>query len=685
MEQLLSMSKIFSEKIFRIPDYQRGYAWTLKEVEDFWEDLCRLENKRNHYVGVLTLEAVKSEIYKNWIDDLWIIDSKRYVPFYIVDGQQRLTTSIILIYVICKVMQEKGIERLNYTTRDEILRKFIFEYRDKNDNRTYMYSYEQNNPSYAYLISKIYEEKVVMASSESETIYTSNLSEAKKFFYEKLIDLDVIELEEVYTKITQHFLFNMYTISDDIDVYVTFETMNNRGKALSNLELLKNRLIYLSTLFVVEECEKNRLRRDVNECWKKMYHVLGKNKENVLLDDEFLFTHFMIYFAENIDERRQRKFITYEQSRNWQSDYLLNKYFVPQNISNKKLTIEMCFKYIRSLNDCIDLWADIKNPLSSKYSSEVKDYIDKVNILVIKGRFYRNYKIRYYINIPYFNVFLLSCLKSCETEEIMLSFLKLLEKYLFYIEFYQVGIIEENSINLLDYIDTVNKLKTEEWKIQNVIEKLKKINETILNSVDLNKNAIVYYSKNGFYETTWIQYFLCEYEYSLMKKSKTNICKLNRWEINEKSGNTIEHIYPQNSHNGYWTCLFKQYTPGERKSLKNSLGNLVVISSAKNGKLGNKSFPEKKCNTQNSVGYKFGTYAEIEISIYEDWDANAILERGLKLIAFLSERWGITIGNGKKPDKYSFLGLNFLSGKTKGQISGTKLEMKSPYSFLTLQ
>ena len=101
MEQLLSMSKIFSEKIFRIPDYQRGYAWTLKEVKDFWGDLCRLENKKNHYVGVLTLEPAKEEDYKKWIDDLWIIDAKRYIPFYVVDGQQRLTTSIILIYVIC--------------------------------------------------------------------------------------------------------------------------------------------------------------------------------------------------------------------------------------------------------------------------------------------------------------------------------------------------------------------------------------------------------------------------------------------------------------------------------------------------------------------------------------------------------------------------------------------------------
>ena len=36
MDELMSMSKIFTEKIFRIPDYQRGYAWTEKEIKDFW-------------------------------------------------------------------------------------------------------------------------------------------------------------------------------------------------------------------------------------------------------------------------------------------------------------------------------------------------------------------------------------------------------------------------------------------------------------------------------------------------------------------------------------------------------------------------------------------------------------------------------------------------------------------------
>lgn len=44
-------------------------------------------------------------------------------------------------------------------------------------------------------------------------------------------------------------MFNIHEIEDDYDVFVAFETMNNRGKKLTNLELLKNRLIYLTTLY----------------------------------------------------------------------------------------------------------------------------------------------------------------------------------------------------------------------------------------------------------------------------------------------------------------------------------------------------------------------------------------------------------------------------------------------------
>lgn len=557
-------------------------------------------------------------------------------------------------------MQERGIEKLNYTTCEEISRKFIFEYQDKNKNRTYMYSYENANPSYAYLISRIYDEKVISASNENETIYTNNLGEAKKFFYEKLIEMDVKQLEEVYTKITQHFLFNMYIITDDIDVYVTFETMNNRGKPLSNLELLKNRLIYVSTLFRVDEADKGRLRRDINECWKKIYHILGKSRERRLLDDEFLVTHFMFYFAKDMEELEKEKYRRrYDEFGTWQSSYLLNEFFVVQKIFDNSLSTEDCFEYIQSLSECIDFWGDIKNPASSKYTDDIKEYIDKINYFSISRR--RYFGSRYMVDFSYFNVFLLACFRACRNnDKVLLNFLKILEKYLFAIEFYDGEVIEETDINLLNFSEAVIKLNKGEWVIQGIIDKLKKIYESLLNSAEINRKTLLYYSRNGFYRTSWIRYFLCEYEFSLMKKSKTNIYKLNRNEIYERGYNSIEHIYPENSHCRYWIDLFKEYIPKQKNALKNSLGNFVAISSEKNGKLGNKPFPEKKSNKQNPVGYKYGTYAEIELVEYEDWDSEAILSRGLKLIAFLTERWGIKIGNGKKEDKIKFLGLGFL-------------------------
>ena len=50
MDELLSLSKVFDGKIFRIPDYQRGYAWQQSQLIDFWDDLANLQEDR--YTGV---------------------------------------------------------------------------------------------------------------------------------------------------------------------------------------------------------------------------------------------------------------------------------------------------------------------------------------------------------------------------------------------------------------------------------------------------------------------------------------------------------------------------------------------------------------------------------------------------------------------------------------------------------
>lgn len=47
--RLHSLSDIFERRILRIPDYQRGYAWTEHQIDDFWEDLLQLDSNKIHY------------------------------------------------------------------------------------------------------------------------------------------------------------------------------------------------------------------------------------------------------------------------------------------------------------------------------------------------------------------------------------------------------------------------------------------------------------------------------------------------------------------------------------------------------------------------------------------------------------------------------------------------------------
>ena len=202
-DQLMTLSKIFTDRIFRIPDYQRGFAWTEKEVGEFWNDLMRLDGQNNHYVGVLTLEPVSEKIYCNWIDDVWLIESKKYSPYYIVDGQQRLTTSILLIKSIINIMEKRGISQLNYTGISEIRKRFISESKDENKSCTYLFGYELNNPSYNYLVNQIYSNNKNELPDIQKTTYTLNLMNAVSYFETQLEKMAEKEIEKVYKKITQ--------------------------------------------------------------------------------------------------------------------------------------------------------------------------------------------------------------------------------------------------------------------------------------------------------------------------------------------------------------------------------------------------------------------------------------------------------------------------------------------------
>lgn len=663
--ELQSMSKIFIDRIFRIPDYQRGYAWTKKQLKEFWNDLIQLRDNHNHYVGVLTLEDVPTDVYSNWPEDIWIIKSKNYTPYYVVDGQQRLTTSIILIQAITESLKEK--EELNYTSKEEIRKRFIFESKDGGISRSYLFGYEKDNPSYEYLKTNIFGETSDSSNTPQETIYTINLENAKKFFNDELEKLTKKEIEVIYKKITQNFLFNIYAISEDVDTYVAFETMNNRGKPLSHLELLKNRLIYLSTKIEDSDEEKTRLRSAINEAWKSVYHFLGKNKLKPLDDDLFLVNHFFIYFANNTKNENHYHFpgITIDGIRYHYEEYLLELYFSPKAIQSndtgtQSLKIAEIYSYVQSLKISVETWYYILNPSESTFGPETKYWLDKINRL----------------DMPPVAPFILLYFQNEKKESKRVSMLKLLEEVLFFISLFNKYGWESKTVL---FRDTLQEITTKKISCEAGLNKIREAHNVRLKDSHIANRIIEEFRESGFYKWEKIRYFFFEYELSLKEKTKTDRDKLDWNTLNESRNDyyTIEHIYPQNSKKEHWTLKFRPFQTKERHALKQSLGNLLPLSKPKNCSLQDKSFLEKKGITGSNVGFRYGSYSEIEVAEYETWTAHEILERGLKLLDYMEKRWNINIGGRK--EKIYMLGLRTVAEKLiKNQSKTVTQNIKPP-------
>ena len=291
--ELQPLSLLFQNRLFLIPDYQRGYAWLQQQLVDFWDDLVNLQADRYHYTGLLSLKPLKCKETVSWGEDLWLVENG-YKPCHIVDGQQRITTFVILLNEIVgfvrglnenKGKSDKEIT-LGYETVEEIVSKYICRKRPPNGVvTTYLFGYEVDNPSAEYMKYKVFDEPY--SGAVNETYYTKNLKFAKNFFAENIRKLyeesgegGLEAVNTLYKKLTQRLMFNLHEIDDDYDVFVAFETMNNRGKKLTNLELLKNRLISIQNGMLT--VENRNLFADTNN----LSFVVRLEKNGVVLKSD---------------------------------------------------------------------------------------------------------------------------------------------------------------------------------------------------------------------------------------------------------------------------------------------------------------------------------------------------------------------------------------------------------------
>ena len=603
--ELLTLQNVFSNRIFRIPDFQRGYAWNEEQWNDLWEDINGIQGDKKHYTGMLSVECIDANDPK-WEKDLWLINQGKRL-FYVIDGQQRLTTLIILLNELLK-----GEGDLMYETKKHWRNYFL--YKSYNGNTSFLFGYEKDNPSDEFFKTKILEQASCSAANNNQSVYTLNLKKCKEYFAEKIKDYDQEQKEDLFRKITTQLTFNYYEIDDTTEVFVTFETMNNRGKPLSVLELLKNRLVYLSVLLMEDENDYNQLRDDINEVWKTLYEYLGKNQDKPLNEDDFLQNHWITYFPYSRDTAKVFK------------TYLLSKEFTKKRVFSGELSSEQVREYIDSLQKSIKTWYYMANIDNSPYSEEIKSCLERLQ------------RVGWGAFKPLTMAILTKSEKESKEEgkdmDKIAAFLKAAERFNFLI--FRLCEFRSNTKNT-EFYGLARAFYRENRPIEEIIERITQLTDETFDADTARFNISQVAKSGGFFDWTGLRYFLYEYEQYLQEKAK-GVSKVSWQDI---TYDTIEHIYPQTATDDYWTSRFDDESSA---FYLNSLGNLLLLSRAKNSKLGNADFETKKKRTDSS-GYFNGSYSEIEVAQYPEWTKETIIERGKKMLAFMQQRWDFKIEN----------------------------------------
>ena len=305
-----------------IPKFQRDYSWESEQWDDLWQDIqLILEEKENeHYMGYLVLQTT---------------DNKKYT---VIDGQQRLTTLSILILAILKRLNDfiaSGVEIENNQLRIDIYRSNYIGALNTvtliSDNKLRL---NRNSDDYYRSYMVLLRDLPIRNTNSSE----KNMRSCFEWFYKKIKRyVTGEEIANFLETIVDKLFFTVITVTDQLNAFKVFETLNARGVQLSSSDLLKN---YLFS--VIDESSPHHTEiEELEKLWSRIIGKLGNKK----------FEDYLRYYwnSKNKTVRKNQLFKA-----------------VKSNINSKEDT----FKLIRDLEFSADIYMAIQDPESELWNSE---------------------------------------------------------------------------------------------------------------------------------------------------------------------------------------------------------------------------------------------------------------------------------------------------------------------------
>ncbi|OCX71347.1 DUF262 domain-containing protein [Acidithiobacillus thiooxidans] len=314
-----------------IPRFQRDYSWTNEEWEDLWMDLLgtlKAEGEAAHYMGYLVLQSA---------------DDK---TFDVIDGQQRLTTISIIVLAVLKSIQrliDAGNDAEANKRRKEQIQQTYVGYLDPVTlvARPKL-SLNRNNNNYfqTYLVPLGHLPQRGFRASEHQ------LRKAFEWFDKRVVEYlksstgdEGMRLAKLVEDISDRLFFTVITVTDELNAYKVFETLNARGVRLSATDLLKN---YLFSV-LDRGGETDHELRNLEDRWEA---IVGRLQSENFPD--FLRVHW----------NSRRPFAR-------QADLF-------KTIRAQVVTPEVVFLLLREMEEDLDTYLALSSPEPSDWSQEDK-------------------------------------------------------------------------------------------------------------------------------------------------------------------------------------------------------------------------------------------------------------------------------------------------------------------------
>jgi uncharacterized protein with ParB-like and HNH nuclease domain len=300
---------------YEIPKFQRDYTWEAEQWDDLWQDILNLLNDEEpeHYLGYLVLQTT---------------DNKRY---QIIDGQQRLTTLSIIILAILKCLDDlinSNIDSYSNKRRKETLHNSYIGLIDPvtliTDNKLKL---NRNSDDYYRNYIVLLKELPIRNTNTSQ----KHLRECFIWYYDRVKKKykSGEELASFIDKIVDKLFFTVIKVSDQLNAFKVFETLNARGVQLSSSDLLKN---YLFSIVDQTHPHENEIE-ELEKLWSSIIGKLGTLK----------FEDYLRYF--------------------WNSSHkTVSKRNLFKTIKNEIINKETTFKILRDLLETVDLYIAISEP-----------------------------------------------------------------------------------------------------------------------------------------------------------------------------------------------------------------------------------------------------------------------------------------------------------------------------------